>query len=51
MLNYSVFATATVSVGASRVSDWDEHFAAAELYDKMDEIVPPIEAKLTALRR
>jgi predicted aldo/keto reductase-like oxidoreductase len=44
-------AVSTVSVGAAKASDWDEHFAAAEMYSKVDEIVPPIEAKLTALRR
>ena len=44
-------AVSTVSVGASKSSDWDEHFAAAEMYDKVDEVVPPIDAKLTVLRR
>ena len=44
-------AISTVSVGACKASDFDEHFAAAEMYSRVDELVPPIEAKLTALRR
>jgi predicted aldo/keto reductase-like oxidoreductase len=36
----------TLSCGAARPGDFDEHVAALEYYDKMTEIVPPIEARL-----
>jgi predicted aldo/keto reductase-like oxidoreductase len=36
----------TLSIGASKPSDFDEHIAAVQLIDKGDELVPPIEARL-----
>lgn len=36
----------TLSVGAARPSDFDEHLEAVRLYDRRDEIVPPIVARL-----
>jgi predicted aldo/keto reductase-like oxidoreductase len=36
----------TLSLGASRPSDFDEHLKAVELLDKADEILPPILVRL-----
>jgi len=36
----------TLVIGAARPEDFDEHVAAAMLYDKRTELVPPIEARL-----
>ena len=36
----------TLSIGASKPSDFDEHLKAIELLDKADEILPPILARL-----
>ena len=36
----------TLSIGASRPSDFDEHLKAVELLDKADEILPPILVRL-----
>jgi hypothetical protein len=36
----------TLSVGASRPTDFDEHLKAVELLDKADEILPPILVRL-----
>ncbi|MCC7374786.1 MAG: aldo/keto reductase [Verrucomicrobiales bacterium] len=36
----------TLSLGAARPSDFDEHVAALEHYDRMHEVLPPIEARL-----
>ncbi len=36
----------TLSLGAARPSDFDEHLAALEHYDRMHEILPEIEARL-----
>lgn len=38
----------TLSLGASRPSDFDEHLKAVELLDQVDEILPPIVARLEA---
>jgi predicted aldo/keto reductase-like oxidoreductase len=38
----------TLSVGAARPSDFDEHIAALEHYDRAAEVVAPIEARLRA---
>lgn len=38
----------TLSLGAARPSDFDEHIAALEYYDRIAEVVPPIEARLRA---
>ena len=38
----------TLSLGAARQSDFDEHLAALEFYDRMHEVLPPIEARLRA---
>jgi predicted aldo/keto reductase-like oxidoreductase len=38
----------TLSLGAARPSDFDEHVAALEHYDRMHEILPEIEARLRA---
>jgi predicted aldo/keto reductase-like oxidoreductase len=38
----------TLSVGAARPSDFDEHIAALEYYDRAAEIVSPIEQRLRA---
>jgi predicted aldo/keto reductase-like oxidoreductase len=38
----------TLSLGASRPSDFDEHLKAVELWDQVDEILPPIVARLEA---
>lgn len=38
----------TLSLGAARPSDFDEHVAALEHYDRMHEVLPPIEARLRA---
>lgn len=37
----------TLTLGAARPSDLDEHVNALELYDKRNEIIPPIAKKLT----
>ncbi|MGE3308601.1 MAG: aldo/keto reductase [Limisphaerales bacterium] len=36
----------TLSLGAARPSDFDEHVAALDSYDRMHEILPPIEKRL-----
>ncbi len=36
----------TLSIGASRPSDFDEHVAALEFYDDIDATIAPIEARL-----
>ncbi|WP_446338926.1 aldo/keto reductase [Coleofasciculus sp. G1-WW12-02] len=36
----------TLSLGASRPSDFDEHLKAVELLDQVDELLPPIVARL-----
>lgn len=41
----------TLSLGAARPSDYDLHVQAVELMDRADELVPPIDAKLTAMMR
>jgi len=41
----------TLSLGAARPSDYDLHIEAVELMDRTDELVPPIDAELTALMR
>jgi predicted aldo/keto reductase-like oxidoreductase len=38
----------TLSCGAAKPSDFDEHIAALEYYDRANEIVAPIEKKLRA---
>lgn len=38
----------TLSLGAARPSDFDEHVAALEHYDRMHEVLPEIEARLQA---
>lgn len=38
----------TLSLGAARPSDFDAHVAALEHYDRMHEVLPPIEARLRA---
>jgi hypothetical protein len=38
----------TLSCGAARPSDFDEHVAALVHYDRIAEIIPPIEARLRA---
>jgi len=38
----------TLSLGASRPSDFDEHLKAVKLLDQVDEILPPIVARLEA---
>jgi len=38
----------TLSLGAARPSDFDAHIAALEHYDRMHEVLPPIEARLRA---
>ncbi len=38
----------TLSLGAARPSDFDEHLAALEHYDRMHEVLPAIEARLRA---
>ncbi|WP_446378515.1 aldo/keto reductase [Coleofasciculus sp. D1-CHI-01] len=38
----------TLSLGASHPSDFDEHLKAVELLDQVDEILPPIVARLEA---
>jgi hypothetical protein len=38
----------TLSCGAARPSDFDEHVAALEYYERMAEVVAPIEARLRA---
>ncbi len=38
----------TLSLGAARPSDFDEHLKALDHYDAMDEVVAPIEARLRA---
>ncbi|MCE9559370.1 MAG: aldo/keto reductase [Armatimonadetes bacterium] len=37
----------TLSIGAARPSDFDEHLRAVELMDRAEELVPPIEKRLT----
>lgn len=41
----------TLSLGAARPSDFDLHLDAVALMDRADELVPPIDAKLTAMMR
>ena len=41
----------TLSLGAARPSDYDLHIKAVELMDRIDELVPPIDAKLQQLMR
>lgn len=41
----------TLSLGAARPSDFDAHLQAVGLMDRADELVPPIDAKLTQLMR
>lgn len=41
----------TLSLGAARPSDYDLHDQAVSLMDRIDELVPPIDAKLTAMMR
>ncbi len=36
----------TLSIGASKPGDFDEHIAALAFYDRIDEVVPPIEQRL-----
>ena len=36
----------TLSCGAARPSDFDEHVAALDYYDRIQEIIPPIEKRL-----
>jgi predicted aldo/keto reductase-like oxidoreductase len=38
----------TLSLGAARPSDFDQHIAALEFYDRVHEVVPEIEARLRA---
>ncbi|HMO66648.1 MAG TPA: aldo/keto reductase, partial [Verrucomicrobiota bacterium] len=38
----------TLSLGAARPSDFDEHVAGLERYDRMHEVLPEIEARLRA---
>ena len=38
----------TLSIGASRPSDFDEHIAALEYYDRAAEVIAPVEKKLRA---
>jgi len=38
----------TLSIGAARPTDFDEHVAALAHYDRVHEILPPIEARLRA---
>lgn len=38
----------TLSCGAARPGDFDEHVRALEFYDRIDSVVPPIEARLRA---
>ncbi|HEV2209083.1 MAG TPA: aldo/keto reductase [Verrucomicrobiae bacterium] len=38
----------TLSCGVARPSDFDEHVAALQFYDRIAEVVPPIEARLRA---
>jgi predicted aldo/keto reductase-like oxidoreductase len=38
----------TLSLGAARPSDFEEHIEALEYYDRIAEVVPPIEARLRA---
>jgi predicted aldo/keto reductase-like oxidoreductase len=38
----------TLSLGASRPSDFDEHLKAVELWEQVDDILPPIVARLEA---
>lgn len=39
----------TLSLGAARPSDYDLHIQAVELMDRTEELVPPIDAKLTQM--
>lgn len=41
----------TLSLGAARPSDYDLHLDAVALMDRSDELIPPIEAKLTQRMR
>lgn len=41
----------TLSLGAARPSDFDLHIQAVDLMDRTDELVPPIDAKLTEMMR
>lgn len=41
----------TLSLGAARPSDYDLHVEAADLMDRTDELVPPIDAALTRCMR
>lgn len=41
----------TLSIGASRPTDFDEHVAALEHYDRAGEVVAPIVARIEAERR
>ncbi len=38
----------TLSIGASRPSDFDEHVQSLKFYDRIEEVVPPIAARLRA---
>ena len=38
----------TLSIGAARASDFDEHLKALEQYEQMDSSIPPIEQRLRA---
>jgi len=38
----------TLSIGAARPSDFDEHVEAMQFYDKIEETIAPIEARLRA---
>jgi hypothetical protein len=38
----------TLSLGAARPSDFEEHIGALDYYDRIAEVVPPIEARLRA---
>ncbi len=37
----------TLSIGAARPSDFDEHVDGLKYYDQIDQVVPPIEKRLT----
>lgn len=39
----------TLVIGAARPEDFDEHVAAAMLYEKRHQLVPPIEARLRSM--
>lgn len=46
---WSVPGVHTCVIGTARPSDFDEHIESALLYEKRDELVPPIEARLSSM--